>query len=535
MYEAFFQLRRRPFAAAVQVDRYFPAASIELAKQTIARCVERAEGPAIVVGPAGTGKSMLCQLLARKLGDRFKTAVLAGGPFGRRRALLQAMLHELGQPFRGLDEGELRLALADYAINGCRDRQGVVLLVDEAHALTPRMLEELRLLGNVIASGEHRVRIVLAGNASLEETFANPKLESFSQRLAARVYLGPFDRAETANYARSQISHAGGDPETLFAADAFEFLYRSTDGIPRLVNQVCDHALILASIAGERVVRGKTIEESWADLQQLPARWSEERETIAGHATIEFGGLESDAETPHAIPFQRPAGWAEPSIEARLDESERLLDQLDDEFMPAGSIGPKTGPSSEIIVTSEPHPFGENFAEEEIVFDPYASLDTEMFAGRPLVSSADGQALGQSLAAAARIIDGARPAKARAEYSAGRSESPPTQVESFTSSFEIGSGEVIRPFLAGSGRAASAEAANRDATASKSSEPSKSPDLSRAAGGNSPLEGPAADDLEDIDLIVIEDDPAPPPTTFTGRPQVKRQEYRQLFAKLRRG
>src|SRR5580698_9921498 len=98
MYEAFFHLRRRPFAAAVQVERYFPAASIEQARKTIVRCIERAEGPAIVVGPAGTGKTLLCQLLARQLGDRFKTAVLTCGHVGARRALLQAILFELGQP-----------------------------------------------------------------------------------------------------------------------------------------------------------------------------------------------------------------------------------------------------------------------------------------------------------------------------------------------------------------------------------------------------------------------------------------------------
>ena len=87
----------------------------------------------MVVGSAGTGKTLLCQLLAEQLRGQFQVVLLSGGRLGTRRALLQAILYELGQPYRGMDEGELRLSLAEYLTRSDDCRHGVVLLVDEAH------------------------------------------------------------------------------------------------------------------------------------------------------------------------------------------------------------------------------------------------------------------------------------------------------------------------------------------------------------------------------------------------------------------
>src|SRR5258708_400356 len=101
MYESFFQLNERPFSAAPRLDRYFPARAIEAARQTLTRCIERAEGAALLVGPSGSGKSLLCQLLADQFQSSFAVALLANGRLSSRRALLQAILFELGLPYRG--------------------------------------------------------------------------------------------------------------------------------------------------------------------------------------------------------------------------------------------------------------------------------------------------------------------------------------------------------------------------------------------------------------------------------------------------
>ncbi len=277
MYETFFGLTERPFAAAPSAKHYFPAAAIEAARQTLTRCIDRAEGVGLLIGPAGAGKTLLCHVLAEEFRSRFCVAVLESGRLCTRRALLQAILYELGLPYRGMEEGDLRLSLVDHLSPRNLDHDSapkLLLIVDEAHSLPLRLLEELRLLSNLVRQGQPRVRLVLAGGPQFEERLASPKLESFNQRVAARCYLEALDRSQTIDYVRHQTREAGGSPERVFASEALGAVYEATDGIPRLINQVCDHGLMLACAGGVKQLTAGGIEEAWSDLQQLPTPWN---------------------------------------------------------------------------------------------------------------------------------------------------------------------------------------------------------------------------------------------------------------------
>ena len=188
MYESYFGLSQRPFASVPRVEHYFPAAGVEAARKTLTRCVERAEGVGLIVGPSGTGKTLLCRILAEQFRGRFEVALLRSGRLGARCALLQAILYELGQPYRGMDEGELRLSLTEHLTSIDKSPQGMVLLVDEAQTLPLRLLDEVIALTNLVHEDQPRVRLIVAGNRLLEERFASPKLESLSQRVVARCY-----------------------------------------------------------------------------------------------------------------------------------------------------------------------------------------------------------------------------------------------------------------------------------------------------------------------------------------------------------
>ena len=198
MYETYFNLAERPFVSVPRIDHYYPAAVIDAARNTLIRCVDRGEGVAMIVGPSGTGKSLLCQVLAEQFQKTFQVALLASTHLDTRRSLLQAILYELSRPYRGMDEGELRLSLVDYITLSDDCGRGVVLLVNEAHHLPLRLLDEIRSLTNLMRDMQPAVRMVLAGSHVLEERFASPKLESFSQRISARCYLEAFQRSETA-------------------------------------------------------------------------------------------------------------------------------------------------------------------------------------------------------------------------------------------------------------------------------------------------------------------------------------------------
>jgi type II secretory pathway predicted ATPase ExeA len=400
MYDGSFGLTRRPFVAVPQVDYYFPARAIEGARTTLARCIQRGEGAGLVIGPSGTGKTLLCLLLAEQFRRSFQVAMLSSGRLSTRRALFQAILYELGRPYRDMDEGELRLAVTDYLNTGNGMSHGMVLLVDEAHTLPFRLLEEIRLLTNLAQGGQPLVRLVLAGGPTLEERLANPKLDSFSQRLIARCYLDAFNRTETQEFVQSQINAAGGCGGQVFPDAACQNVFQATGGIPRLINQVCDHALLLAYVAGQRRVEPEGVEEAWADLQQLPAPSSSESRGQSDGGVIEFGALDDSEDSPQA----QPNGSAEPETAFRVadvDEDaeddqcepsqqihriERLLAKADDNFQPAGSIGPEV----ELYFEETVHPFQEEFEHEEVVLDRYASAASAApFAEREQTPSAD--------------------------------------------------------------------------------------------------------------------------------------------------
>lgn len=371
----------RPFASVPLVDHYFPAAAIEGARTTLTRCIQRGEGAGLVVGPSGTGKTMLCLLLAQQFRKTFQVAMLASGRLSSRRALFQAILYKLGRPYRDMDEGELRLALIDYLDCGDGSPNGMVLLVDEAHTLPLRLLEEIRMLSNLARDGQPLVRLVLVGAPVLEERFASPKLDSFSQRLGARCYLESLNRTETRDYVQSQVNSAGASGEEVFPEETCQSVFQATGGVPRLINQVCDHALLLAHVAGLKTIGPANIEEAWADLQQLPAPCNAEHKTEdADGGVIEFGSLDDSIETSESrskAPVFRVASVEQEEAEeedgsepdGQIHRIERLLAKADEDFQPAGSIGPEV----ELNFEEPVHPFQEEFEQEEVVSDRYAA------------------------------------------------------------------------------------------------------------------------------------------------------------------
>ncbi len=382
MYESFFQFRERPFPYAPRVDWYFPADPIEQAYQTLARCADRAEGPGLLIGGSGTGKSLVCQLLADGFRPRFRVALLHSTQLNTRRSLWQHLLFELRLPCRGLDADELRLSLLELLQNDLADGQGLLLVVDEAHTLALRLFEDLRMITNVAQHGHPRVRLVLAGDHSLEETFGHPKLECFNQRLAARCYLQPLNYEESCGYVHFQLTKAGRAPEELIADDAWQAIYHATGGVPRLINQVCDHALWLAYAVRHAVIDGRLVEEAWADLQQLPLP-TQTSPTADEAGVVEFGSLdgpEFDApdagvSEPQTVPAAGPN-----TLTQRLDDVQEQLDELvalEAQPQPESESDPSVAACEFQVdggAKAPRDPFGERFEHEEVVVDHCSRL-----------------------------------------------------------------------------------------------------------------------------------------------------------------
>lgn len=305
MHESFFGLRKRPFLAVPTLERYFPVSSQELAVQSCLRAIQRAEGPVAVIGGTGLGKSMVCLRIVDTFRRSFEVILLDSSQICSRRALLQSLLFQLKMPYRELSEGELRLSLMDRmlsTIDGPAD--GFLLVVDEAQSLSAKLLEELRLITNMMRDGMPRVRLVLAGTMRLDEMLGHPQLESLNQRLACRSYLMPLTGPESAAYLTHKIELCGAPVGSVFTEDAIRLIHRATDGVPRLLDQVADQALRIAADARQRPVSSSTVEAAWAQLQQLPLPWSDSNSPISTNpsSTIEFGSLDDDGESEFASP-----------------------------------------------------------------------------------------------------------------------------------------------------------------------------------------------------------------------------------------
>lgn len=326
-------LRENPFPASPSSDRYLPIGSIEAARQRLTDAIDRREGPGLLVGPSGTGKSLLCSLIAAAYRDEFDVVLLAESRLCTRRALLQHLLHHLGLPYSDQTEGELRLALIDRAASGGpANHAGLLIIVDEAHTLPSRLLEELRMMSGIVRNGNPRVQMVLAGGPSLDERFAHPRMEAFSQRIGTRCYLHPLGQLETGKYIRDAIRQAGADPQ-MIDDEAIGAVYYAADGIPRLINQTMRRSVALAESEGQPRISAETVQRAWADLQQLPSPISgpsaatRVRDVVAESvATLEFGTLdEADSdrvghEAWDAEGLTSDSPSYEPSTEEAFDE-----------------------------------------------------------------------------------------------------------------------------------------------------------------------------------------------------------------------
>lgn len=560
MYEAFFKFQSRPFPAAPVVANYFPSQSIEAARQNLVRAVERAEGPGIIVGPAGVGKTLLLRVLSEHFSHALRVVLLSGTRVTTRKSLLQSILFELNMPYRSMDEGELRLAMIDALRRDESIPAGILLLVDEAHTLPLRLLDEVRLITNIVHDGQSRVRLILAGNPLLEERFTNPKLDSFNQRIAARCYLQTFSREETHEYVRAEVSWAGGDPDSIFTPQAVQAIFQATDGIPRLINQVCDHALLMSFGAGERRIGGDRIQEAWADLQQLPPPWHPTPSGVLpiGNAVIEFGQLDEedgDLADPSTLESNFASHTNDPCVAqndcpsegsreaAPVDMSSFMTDTvvvsppyLDGnlEWLQCGEQADNLEPVRRL----DPNPFEEAFEEDLIVIDRVAARSLDGFRGRPRVSSVEGREFAAALSKV--LFPSETQAQARQEL-----------VDSGTQS------------------AASLEAGNISCLAANSAlEPAfefstlqdfpviDSPnelfdDLETITSGHEeqvdldfedevdcvPLPWTRGLLEDDRDIIVVHEDTPQPPFDGTAPEligQPRRAEYRELFAQLRR-
>jgi type II secretory pathway predicted ATPase ExeA len=266
MYQAHFGLKRRPFATTPDGDYYYPATSHERALASLLSAVVDLESIILLTGAPGTGKTLLCHRLLERLRPDVDNVFLANSHLPSRAALLQSILFDLSQPYQGLSEQELRLAVVDQFLKSYEAGRRTVLVVDEAQHLDGDLLEELRLLGNLEAKDGRALQVVLVALPNLLETLGRKEAAGFRQRLAVRLTLEPLDRHESADYLAQHIRAVGGRPQKIFTDEAMEILAAGARGIPRLLNQAGHQTLLLAHSANMEAVDAEVALEALSIL-----------------------------------------------------------------------------------------------------------------------------------------------------------------------------------------------------------------------------------------------------------------------------
>ncbi len=279
----------RPFPNFPASDRYLAIGSIEDARSRICRMIERGECLGVVVGPPGTGKTLLCQRIASQYRATHTVVMLGDIRVSSRMGLIQQVLFHLRLPHQGLDEQAMQLSLVE-CLTKCSDgARSLLLLVDEAQMLSLELLDELRMLSNLVRDGRPLVQTILVGNSRLEDPLADPSLESLSQRIAARCYLHPMTQTETSEYIRSMLATTGMP----IVDDAVASVHHACGGVPRLINHLMNQSLDFACLHRKKSIDDQSVQHAWADLQQLPSPVVEPR-LKAQPSAIEFGELDSD-------------------------------------------------------------------------------------------------------------------------------------------------------------------------------------------------------------------------------------------------
>jgi general secretion pathway protein A len=252
MHEEYYGFTEKPFSLTPDPKYLYKSESHANAFDLLQYAIRRREGFVLITGDIGTGKTTLCRAILEQLDRRTFTALVLN-PFLSEEDLLRLILQDFGVVSReemkrgrlaGVSKQELIDTLNDFLMSLLPLHAGAVLILDEAQNLPRQVLEQIRILSNLETDKEKLLQIVLVGQLNLKELLRSPDLRQLDQRISIRYELKPLTREETSAYIAHRLTIAGGGAVVNFFPKALDLVHRFTGGIPRLINLLCDRALL---------------------------------------------------------------------------------------------------------------------------------------------------------------------------------------------------------------------------------------------------------------------------------------------------
>jgi type II secretory pathway predicted ATPase ExeA len=266
MYKAYFHLTRNPFDLTPDPNCFVPTPKHNEALAALYYGVRRHKGFVVVTGEVGTGKTLLLRCLLRLL-ENSKDIAYAY-LFNSRLTpndFLQYVLSDFGLPASGKNKCDMLIDLSKFLLSRGSQQMTTVLIVDEAHDLSADTLEELRLLSNLETTDDKLLQIILVGQPELDKKLDSNELRQLKQRIALRAQLGALTQQQTQEYIEQRLRIAGADQNgsgtSLFSPEAVAAVHDYSRGFPRLINTICENALIGAYARQVRTVTPDIVED----------------------------------------------------------------------------------------------------------------------------------------------------------------------------------------------------------------------------------------------------------------------------------
>jgi general secretion pathway protein A len=267
MYQRFFGLKESPFNVNPDPRYLFMTKQAQEALAGLTYGIQNRKGFILLTGEVGTGKTtLLNRLLDWLRGQRVATAYIFNSRLEVNH-LFDFMMADFEIPYESREKSQVLLRLNQWLLERYRAGETAVLIVDEAQNLSPEVLEEIRLLTNLETSTEKLLQIVLTGQPELEEKLRLPQLRQLRQRITLRCHTSALTLEETYGYIAERARIAGASGEPIFSKEAIQTIHVYSQGIPRVINLLCEHSMINAYVDSTKPVTGHMVEEVAREFQ----------------------------------------------------------------------------------------------------------------------------------------------------------------------------------------------------------------------------------------------------------------------------
>jgi general secretion pathway protein A len=268
MYKRFYHLKQNPFEITPDPSFLIATRKHNEALAALYYGVKRRKGFVVMTGEVGTGKTLLVRCLLQVLNRNEVAYAYVFNPRLSPMEFLQYIAGDLRLPVAGKSKSELLLDMSSFLIGRHQKGQATVLVVDEAHHLSEDVLEEVRLLTNLETSDAKLLQILLVGQPELEEKLDSVDLRQLKQRIALRSHLDPIDLEETQGYIYRRLQLAGNaEPSRVFPRETIAEVHRQSRGVPRLINTICENALIHGYARQLQSIPAEVIKEIASDFR----------------------------------------------------------------------------------------------------------------------------------------------------------------------------------------------------------------------------------------------------------------------------